>query len=96
MQEDSKTKGPALRRKGVSEVEAKAAAAVLGSVKSERKAATSAANGFKPGNQIGGRKQIPLDKLDCPCGLAGDALAGHKWNCPRGQAIKRRIKAGKL
>jgi hypothetical protein len=47
-------------------------------------------NGLK-----GGRPTKPLEDILCNCD-AGDALEGHRWNCPRGQAIKRRKKAGTL
>ena len=74
-----------------------AAAVALGAIKTEKKAAASAKNGFKPGNTAsknGGRKVVALYSLKCSCG-AGDTTEGHKWSCPRAQAIKRRIKEGR-
>jgi len=40
-----------------------------------------------------GRKPWPLSRYECTCGR-GDSLEGHPWSCPRGQAIRRRIKKG--
>jgi len=66
------------------------AAVALGSRKSEAKAAASRENGRKssPGPGVPPK---PLSGIRCSC-TAGEALEGHKWDCPRGQAIKRRIK----
>lgn len=68
------------------------AARVLGSAKSERKAATSRANGrlAPPGP---GRPPRPLLTFPCTCGR-GPALEGHPTTCKRGRAIRRRQKAG--
>lgn len=74
-----------------------AAAVALGAIKTEKKAAASARNGFKPGNKFaknGGRPMQHLYELECSCG-AGDSTEGHSWSCPRAQAIKRRIKQGR-
>lgn len=69
------------------------AAALLGSIKTEAKAASSRENGKKapPGP---GRNPVPLAEIRCTCD-AGEALGGHRWNCPRGQAIKRRQAQGR-
>jgi hypothetical protein len=70
-----------------------AAAVALGAIRTEAKAAASRVNGkhAAPGP---GLKPTLLSALACTC-VAGDALEGHKWDCPRGQAIKRRIKEGR-
>lgn len=62
----------------------------IGSKKTASKAESSRRNG-----ELGGREPLPLADIPCACG-AGDALTGHRWDCPRGQAIKRRQKTGKL
>lgn len=69
------------------------AAAALGSIRSEKKAASSAKNGAlaPPGP---GRSPAPLFSLACSCG-AGDVTEGHKTSCPRGQAVKRRQREGR-
>jgi len=59
-----------------------------GSVRSAKKAGSSAENG-----RLGGRPERPLSDLLCACS-AGDALDGHKTYCPRGRAIKRRQGSG--
>lgn len=84
----------ALRRQSATDEERKQAAAMMGSARTEAKAAASRENGKKapPGP---GRSLSPLDSIRCTC-AAGDSLEGHKWDCPRGQAIKRRMKAGTL
>lgn len=74
-----------------------AAAVALGSIKTEKKAAASARNGFKPGNNFaknGGRPMRHLFELVCSCD-AGDTTEGHHWDCPRARALKRRIKEGR-
>jgi hypothetical protein len=65
------------------------AAALLGSVTSERKRITSAQNGRM--SRLGGRPRLPLSAFACTCG--GEGLE-HKSTCPRGQAIRRRQKRG--
>jgi hypothetical protein len=68
-----------------SNVEARREAArLMGSVRTPAKGKNSAINGLK-----GGRPRKPLSAIECRCG-AGESLEGHRWNCPRGQAIKRR------
>lgn len=87
----------ALASKEAPEDVRKEAARLMGSIKTEKKAAAARANGFKPGHpghQGGGRKVKPLTELVCSCD-AGEATEGHRWDCPRGQAIKRRIKEGR-
>ena len=74
-----------------------AAAVALGAIKTEKKAAASRQNGFKPGNSAGkngGRPMRHLFEMECSCGT-GDTAEGHSWSCPRAQAIKRRIKEGR-
>ncbi len=55
-----------------------------GSVRSEKKAASSAENG-----KLGVRPARPLSEIPCTCS-AGDSLTGHPSTCPRGLAIRRR------
>ncbi len=76
-----------------------AAAVALGSIKTEKKAAASARNGFKPGNKVsknGGRPWKALSEVACNCsgGESADASA-HTWRCPKGQSIRRRIAEGR-
>lgn len=54
----------------------------IGSIKTPKKAVTSAANG---------RKNVgrPLETFACNCGKCPDDPKGY---CPRGRAIKRRAK----
>lgn len=77
--------------KGATMEERRAAAAAMGSARTPAKMAASRRNGIL-GADSGGRPPKPLNEIECRCG-AGDALTGHKWDCPRGQAIKRRMKA---
>jgi hypothetical protein len=70
-----------------------AAAVALGSRKSDRKAAASRENG-KRASPGPGSPPKPLLEIRCTC-TTGEALEGHRWDCPRGQAIKRRIKEGR-
>ncbi len=83
--------GNSLATKSATENERRAAAAAMGSARTPAKSEASRRNGIL-GAMSGGRPQKPLSAIECRCG-AGDALTGHKWNCPRGQAIKRRQKA---
>ncbi len=63
----------------------------IGKIKTAKKAEASRRNG----RLHGGRPFKPLAEIPCSC-AAGDALEGHKTYCLRGQAIRRRQKAGKL
>lgn len=63
------------------------AASLLGSARTERKAAASRANG-----KLGGRSLKPLLEIQCTCG-GGDSL-DHKTTCPRGRVIRYRQKKG--
>ncbi len=74
--------------------ERRKAAAAMGSARTEAKAAASRRNGLKNALKAG-RPVKPLSEIRCTCD-AGESMTGHRWNCPRGQAIKRRQKAGKL
>lgn len=86
---------PALASKEATEEARREAARLMGSIKTEKKARASRANGFKPGNPGSpGRARKRLTEIPCSCG-AGEALEGHKWDCMRGQAIKRRTKQGR-
>lgn len=84
-----------LAKKELSPEERRAAAAAMGSISTPKKAQASARNGFKPGNKLarnGGRPHKAITELVCNC-AGGDSLeeSAHKWRCPRGQAIRRRI-----
>jgi hypothetical protein len=64
------------------------AARALGSIKTEKKAASSRENGKK-----GGRRIKALEDIPCIC--ATDAgMIEHKSTCLRGRAIKYREKKG--
>ena len=68
---------------------------MLGSIKTPKKTESSRRN-VKIALQHArnqGRKPWPLSRYECTCGK-GEALEGHAWDCPRGQAIKRRLKKG--
>lgn len=80
--------------KDASAEERRAAAALMGRARTPAKIAASRRNALL-GAEKGGRPLKPLADIECACGV-GDALEGHNWACPRGQAIKRRRKAGKL
>lgn len=62
------------------------AAQALGSIKTEKKAASSRANGKKGGAPM---KQL----MDIPCNCGGEDL-NHKSTCRRGVAIRLRRKKG--
>ncbi len=64
------------------------AMSLIGSRKSEKKAATSAENGRKGGRPAGALK--PLESFVCTCGKCPD---DPKTYCPRGRAIIRRRNA---
>ncbi len=71
------------------------AAALMGSARTPRKAATSAENG----RLYGGNKIKPLAEIACHCG-AGDAVLttegkpAHPTTCPRGRVIRYRLSKG--
>lgn len=89
-----KLAGASLKRAGASDEERSAAARAMGSARTEAKAAASRENGKKapPGP---GRPLRPINEIPCTCGKP-DVIDGHPTTCPRGQAIKRRQKAGTL
>lgn len=68
----------------VSSEEIRRTLSYIGSIKTPKKAASSAANG-----RLGGRPNKALADFPCTCGN-GDALEGHPTTCPRGRAIRRR------
>lgn len=70
-----------------------AAAVALGSRKSDRKAAASRENG-KRASPGPGSPPKQLLEIRCTC-AAGELLENHRWDCPRGQVLKRRIKEGR-
>lgn len=85
-----------LAKKDTTEEARREAARAMGSARTPAKTEAARRNGFKPGNQAaknGGRKPKPLGEISCKCGV-GEALEGHKWDCPKGQAIKRRQAEG--
>jgi len=82
----------AARLRGTDPETASAAGRALGSIKTPKKAEASRRNGLMA-NGAGGRPLKSLGEIACTCG-AGDALEGHKTYCLRGQAIRRRHKAG--
>jgi len=72
------------------------AARLMGQVRTQRKIEAAMANLAKrTEDEKGGRPPKQLVEIECRC-AAGEALDGHQWDCPRGQAIKRRKKAGLL
>ena len=71
--------------------EIRRALGVIGRIRTPKKAAASRTNG----RLYGGRPQKPLAEIPCTCGR-GEAMDGHPTTCPRGRAIRRRQKAGKL
>jgi hypothetical protein len=60
------------------------AAKLLGSIKTEKKAASSAQNG-----KLGGRPLTPLEEIPCTCGTTGD---DHKFLCKYRQAEYHRAR----
>ena len=72
------------RRPEVTAEELRRALGYIGSIRTPKKAASSASNG-----RLGGRPAKPLNEFPCTCGR-GDALEGHPTTCPRGRAIRRR------
>ena len=62
------------------------AAKALGSIKTEKKAATSRENG-----KLGGRPMKALADIPCNCG--GEGLE-HRSTCPRGRTIRQRQRKG--
>lgn len=73
----------------------RAAAAILGSARTPKKAESSRrALAMRGPDQLGGRPPVPLEGIACTCGQ-GMALDGHKGTCPRGGAIRRRRAQGK-
>jgi hypothetical protein len=81
--------------------EARRAAAVLGSSRSEKKQEAARENllkarrTFAERGQAPGREPRPIESFECTCGR-GDTLEGHPTTCPRGLTIYRRRKQGKL
>lgn len=59
---------------------------MMGSTRTERKAAAARSNGRK-----GGRPVKPLTEIACTCGAQADD--SHTARCARGQAYKRRVAA---
>ncbi len=57
--------------------------------------ATSAPATTPPAFSQPNRGTRTMTAITCTCGR-GDALEGHPTTCPRGRAIRRRQKAGKL
>jgi len=85
-----------LAAKDATEEERKKAAAMMGRAKTPKKVEAAIGNlSARTPDQMGGRPRKSLTEIPCNC-TAGDDLQGHRWNCPRGQAIKRRQKNGEL
>jgi hypothetical protein len=84
----------ATRLRATDPAEASEAGRALGRISTPKKAEAARRNGLLA-NGAGGRPQKPLAEIPCTC-AAAEALDGHRWNCPRGQAVKRRRKAGTL
>lgn len=68
-------------------VTASEAAAALGRIKTEKKAAAARENG----KRSGGPPLKPLDSILCNCGGAG---LEHRSTCPRGKRIRVRQRKG--
>lgn len=85
---------PRLAAKDATDEERRRAAALMGSARTPAKmAAVEKARAARTPDQLGGRAPVPLSEIRCTC-AAGDAVDGHHWKCPRGQAVKRRRAAG--
>src|SRR4028119_1103516 len=85
-----------LAKKDATEEQRREAARLMGSARTEAKIAAAVRNlAARSPDALGGRPLKRLAEIERRCG-AGEALEGHAWDCPRGQAIKRRRKAGKL
>ena len=98
MEKTTESAPVAARMRGVDPETASAAGRALGSIKTAKKAEAARRNGLLA--KDGGRPLKPLLEIPCTCRVADPAVAagleGHKTYCLRGQAIKRRQKAGKL
>lgn len=71
------------------------AAALMGSARTPRKAASSAENG----RLYGGKKVKPLAEIACTCGggdvtLTEGGTPAHPTTCPRGRVIRYRLQKG--
>jgi hypothetical protein len=85
-----------LAAKDATEEQRREAARLMGSARTPEKIQKALQNlAARPADKLGGRKPKALAEIPCTC-EAGDSREGHRWNCPRGQAIKRRQKAGEL
>lgn len=62
---------------------------ILRRMNTDKQRQASASNGKK-----GGRPQKPLSEIPCNCGRGEDEQ--HPTSCPRGLAVRRRMKAGTL
>jgi hypothetical protein len=84
-------------KSAVTEEDKRVAASVLGSVRTEKKRAATQENMrlLRERGLAWVKPLTPLSEIRCTCD-AGESLEGHRWDCPRGQAIKRRRKEGRL